>query len=148
MGKMAEAERSFQRSIQCDQMNPETYYFYADFLHKHQRNDEAIPLLQKTIQLSSANISARSLLMNIYADEYRWSELKNLAEETLKILPGDSNASYFLEISKNGKTKLQLAQEQAAKNPSPENFLNLSLIYYQENDFRSEERRVGKECRL
>jgi tetratricopeptide (TPR) repeat protein len=136
LGKSAEAEHNFQRSIQCDPMNPETYYYYANFLHKHQRNEEAIPLLQKTMQISSAHTQARSLLMNIYAEEYRWAELKFLCEETLKIFPGDLIAVSFLEASKNGKSKSEMALEQATRNPTPENYLNLSLISYQENDFR------------
>lgn len=135
IGKSGEAEKYFVNAIQYGPMNPEAHYYYAEFMSRHQRRKEAVTLLQKAIEISPAHIYSRSLLMNIYADECRWSELKNLAEETLKILPGNANAIYFLEMSRNGKTKLQMAREQAEKNPSPENQLNLSLICYQENDF-------------
>jgi len=135
VGMADEAEKNFMRGIQLGPMNPEAYYYYAEFLNRIQRRDEAFSLLQKAIEISPGHVYSRSLLMNIYADEYRWAELKKLAEETLKILPGDINAAYFLEMSKNGKTKLQLATENAEKKPSPENYLNLSLLFYQENDF-------------
>lgn len=135
MGLPDEAEKNFLRGIQLGPMNPEAYYYYAEFLNRIQRRDEAISLLQKAIEISPGHIYSRSLLMNIYADEYQWAELKKLAQETLKILPGDTNATYFLGMSENGKTKLQLAEENAEKAPSPENYLNLSLIFYQENNF-------------
>jgi len=136
-GKLNEAEQFFQQGISYGNMNPEAYYYYAEFLNRNKRIDEAIPLLKKGLEISPAHSYTRTLLMNIYSDRYQWKELKQLAEETLGILPGDSGAKYFLELSKNGKTKLQQAIDFTEKNPSPENYLNLSLEYYNEFDYES-----------
>lgn len=134
-GKPNEAELYFKKAVQYGPMNPEAYYYYAEFLNGKNRPEEAVSLLKKAIEISPAHTYARLLLMNIYTNEYRWKELEKLSEETLRILPDDINAKYFLAISKTGKTKLEMALELAQRDPSAENYLNLSLISYQENDF-------------
>lgn len=129
------AEQFFRQGISYGNMNPEAYYYYAEFLNRNKRSDEAIALLKKGLEISPAHSYTRTLLMSIYADKYQWKELRQLAEETLKILPGDAGAQYYLELGINGKTKLKQALELAEKNPSPENYLSLSLEYYNEFEY-------------
>lgn len=136
-GNSQEAERYFKKAIEYGPMNPESYYYYAEFLNSKKRSEEAILLLKKAIEISPGHTHVRLLLMNIYANEYKWNALRKLAEETLKILPQDRNANYFLEVSKTRKTKKEMAIELVEKSPTPDNYLNLSFISYQENDFRS-----------
>lgn len=73
--------------------------------------------------------------MAIYFDNSDFEKLKQLAEETLRIIPGDSQATYFLDASVGKKSKLEMAKEAASTNPSAENYLNLSLEYYNAGKF-------------
>lgn len=129
-GHPAEAEQHFKNAISYRPDVPEFYYFYGDFLHKNQRDAEAITLLNKALELSGAQISARYLLMEIYLNNADAGKLNALAHATLNVLPNDPKALYYLEAIKGKKTKLEVAEENAKSNLTAENYLNLSLEYY------------------
>ncbi len=131
----AEAEKYFLNAINYRSDSPETYYYYARFLHEQKRDAEAIQMLNKTLERSKAHTLGRYLLMAIYFDNSDFEKLKQLAEETLRIIPGDSQATYFLDASVGKKSKLEMAKEAASTNPSAENYLNLSLEYYNAGKF-------------
>lgn len=131
----AEAEMYFKNAISYRGDLPECYYYYAEFLQKQNRTDEAIPMLIKTLQLSQAHTLARYQLMAIYFDRGEFEKLDRLANETLKILPNDAQAKYYLQTKHERKSKLETAESLAKSNPSPENFLTLSLEYYNAGRF-------------
>jgi tetratricopeptide (TPR) repeat protein len=136
IGKTTEAEQHFKNAINYGQYQHETYYYYANFLNEHNRKAEAIDLLKKSIQISPQYMFSRYLLMSIYNDLGLWNDLNNLVKETLSIYPNDNTSLSYLNISKNKKSKIELAEETAAKNPKPENYLNLSLLYYQAGNYK------------
>jgi tetratricopeptide (TPR) repeat protein len=105
MNKPVEAERYFKNALRYNPNNPESYFYYARWLASQNRNEEAVPLLQKALQISSAHNFARSLLN--------------------KILAGPKEQKSFLEK----------AEEIAKASPTPENYLNLSLQYYHAKRF-------------
>lgn len=98
MGKKEEAEKYFKNGIQYSQNNPEHYYFYADWLRKQNRINEAILMLEKAVELSPGHTVSKNLL----------NELNSF----------------------QGKTTLEIAEERVNANPSPANYVNLSLEYY------------------
>lgn len=128
-GDKAAAEQYFKNALQYDPGNPESYYYYAEFLQKNGRSAEAAPLLEKCIEISPAHTWARYLIMTIYAQQGEWKKLQEAASATLAIMPGDATAQHYLELGKNSKPKLQVAEETAKSNPTPENYLTLSLEY-------------------
>ena len=65
-----------------------------------------------------------------------WKELAELARQTLRILPDDTTAKQYLEESKNKKTRIEKAEEIVKKEPTPENYLTLSLRYYREGMYK------------
>jgi tetratricopeptide (TPR) repeat protein len=134
-GHPQEAEQYFLNAISYRGDSPETYYYYASFLHDQKRDAEAVQMLQKTLERSQAHILGRDLLMAIYYDDSEFEKLKKLAEETLQVIPGDTQANYYLEAAKGKRSKLDLAIETAKQDPSPENYLNLSLAYYNAGKF-------------
>ena len=131
----AEAETYFKNAIKFRSDLPECYYYYAEFLQKQNRIDEAIPMLIKTLQLSQAHTLARYQLMAIYFDRGEFEKLDQLANETLKILPNDAQAKYYLQAKHERKSKLEMDESLAKTNPTPENFLSLSLDYYNAGRF-------------
>jgi tetratricopeptide (TPR) repeat protein len=105
MNQPVEAEKYFRNALQYGPNDPSSYFFYARWLRNQGRADEAIPLLKKAIQLSPGYDIAQNLLNEILAGR------------------------------KNTRSSLENAEEAAKGNPTPDNYLNLSLQYYNTGRF-------------
>jgi hypothetical protein len=95
-GNAKQAELYYLKAIILDPRWPDGYYWYADFLYKQKRYDEAARYAQKTLQLATAHLNARKLLLSIYLESGRLTELKALAEQTLRLAPGDKKIAAYL----------------------------------------------------
>jgi Tetratricopeptide repeat len=95
-GNTKQAELYYLKAIILDPRWPDGYYWYADFLYKQKRYDEAARYAQKTLQLATAHLNARKLLLSIYLESGRLTELKALAEQTLRLAPGDKKIAAYL----------------------------------------------------
>ncbi len=135
MGKPAEAEPYFINGINNAPNIPNPYFYYGRFLKKQNRIPEAVQNLKKAIGLSAAHLDARYLLMTIYYEQSDFEALTRLANETLQIVPDDQYASFCLNAAKTGKSKIELQLEKIAKEKKPEDYLELSLMYYNAGQF-------------
>ncbi len=131
-----EAEQWFLSAINVAGASQEPYYYYGRFLYEHKMPDKAIANLQTAISISPGDLKSRNLLMMIYAETGAWELLSNLAIETLKLVPGDANATQYLELSKNKKSIIPVSMEEVKKNPSPEAYLSLSVSFYNQGEFQ------------
>ena len=136
INKPLEAEESFKKGIQYGSTFNEPYYFYGKFLADQNRQHEAVPMLQKSIELSPGFIDARYTLMRVYNDMEKWDELRAIAEQTLTISKNDQTAINYINNSNTRKTKIDTYIQLTKTNPSPENFLSLSLLYYNKKMFK------------
>ncbi|MCW3105291.1 MAG: tetratricopeptide repeat protein [Bacteroidetes bacterium] len=137
-GDKVSAENYLKSAMQYGPGYPDTWYFYSRFLVNQGRYAEAIPMLTKVIELSPAHIGAHELLMKAYSDTGDWQKLRELAESTLQINPGNQNALSYLDASGNKAANAaapQVSEEEVKKSPSAEKYLNLSLAYYQSADY-------------
>lgn len=134
-GDRVAAESYFKNAIQFGNTFPDTWFFYGKFLFDQSRFAEAIPNLEKAIELAPAHVSARSALMNAYNQTQQWEKLKVLAENTLQVLPNNAEAIAYLQTSGNQNTSVTIAEEEVIKNPTPEKYLQLSLNYYKSGNF-------------
>jgi tetratricopeptide (TPR) repeat protein len=73
--------------------------------------------------------------MGFYFAEYQWDKMKNMAQRMLQRFPGNQYADYYLKASQNRKTKVDELQALVKTSPTPENFLNLSLEYYNAGNY-------------
>ena len=69
--------------------------------------------------------------MDLFYKTNDWESLQTLALETLIYLPNDSTCLKYIEASKNKKTKLEIAIETATEYPTAENYITLSIAYYE-----------------
>lgn len=129
--RKSEAEEYFKNAERFDSKNPEVHYFYGNFLVKQKRFAEALPKLQRAIELASAHINSRHTLMELYYETGDFAALRTLATETLTYFPDDVQAKQFLQIATTGKSKIAIQEEETYRNPSAAKFLDLSLNYYQ-----------------
>ncbi len=124
------AEQYFKQAVAIGTYLDQSYYYYGNFLFKQKRYDEAKQMLRSSISINSAYTDPRFALMELYSETEDWGNLENLAVETLKYLPNDPKCLAFIDAGKNKKSKLDVAIETAEKNPTAENYLSLSLYYY------------------
>ncbi|HEX8517528.1 MAG TPA: tetratricopeptide repeat protein [Bacteroidia bacterium] len=134
-GDKVTAENYFKNAVQYGPNYPDTWFFYGNFLNNQSRYMESIPMFEKAIALAPAHDGARSSLMKAYAETGEWDKLKRLAEQTLQVIPGNQEALNYLEVSKTRKGQLEIFAEEAMKSPTPEKYLDLSLLYYQKGDW-------------
>ena len=78
-------------------------------------------------------MDARRLLLNIYSSQNKKNEAIDLANDTMKIDPNDAAA---LQYAVSPQKRIELALKLARSNPTPENFLDLSLVYYNAGNFQ------------
>lgn len=109
LGNPQEAERNFLYARQLNSQNPEFYYFYADFLKKQKRYSEALQMTNIGLSLSPQHPSLNYMKRDLQTNpQYAASE----------------------------QDRIQMAEKQAKDTPTPENWLNLSLIYYNAGRFQ------------
>ena len=135
MGKKEEAEKYFKTGIQYGAKYPNSYYYYARFLNANGRKDEAITQLNTALEMTDSHLDCQYLLMDILYSQKRFEELKQLANQTIQIAPNDMKAQEYLKLS-NGNSQLEITKESAEAQKTPEQFLNLSLQYYQAGDYQ------------
>lgn len=100
MGNAVEADKYFKSGIVLNNMNPEAYYYYANFLINQNRLPEATSNVNTGLQISKQHIGLNDL------------------SEKIKIM------SLQLE------DQLLILEDQLSKNPTDIGYLNLSLRYY------------------
>lgn len=131
LGRHAEAESHFERAMMLEPRRYESYHYYGRWLHRQKRIQEAASKMQNAVNLNPAAIDARHLLMQIYSEQGNWEPLQALARETLQVVPADPTALRYLNSSRPGMTALERAEQTVKSSPTPENYLSLSLTYYQ-----------------
>jgi len=129
------AEQYFKKAIDIGMYIDEGYYYYGNFLFAQKRYDEAKQMLRNSIANNPAYTEPRFILLQLYSETEDWGNLEKLADETLKYLPNDAKCLAYIDAGKNKKTKLDIAIETATKDPTAENYINLSLYYYDAGKF-------------
>jgi len=99
----AEAEANFKYSLQLSDNNPETYYYYGLFLRQQKRIEEARMHAKKGLALSPEHLGLNTFINDL-----------------------NNNPLY----ATSGAERLTLIEQKAQNEPTPENYLNLSLEYY------------------
>jgi tetratricopeptide (TPR) repeat protein len=97
---------------------------------------ESIAAEKSAVERNPAYMDARYLLMQTYLEQGQWQPLNSLAQDTLKIVPGDPQAQNYLARSRDVQGEISTAERQAQTQPTPEGLLTLSLLYYQQGRYQ------------
>jgi tetratricopeptide (TPR) repeat protein len=128
LNQPADAERHFREAQQHDPRDPVTSYHYARWLQSIGRTDEAVTLARRAIELSSAHLDARHLLLDIFGHGRAWPAVQSLARDTLRLDPADSVAIAWLKRSEQRESAAPTSA--GAEAGTPEFWLELSLTEY------------------
>lgn len=131
LGDIAAAERHFNRALQLDANYQGGHLFYGRWLLEKSRAADAAPYLRRAAELSPADPQARYLLMSALSRTGQTEQLKQVAADTLKLVPGDPTATRYLE----GKGESAATAKTDAEK-TYEDWLNQSLRLYQTSDYR------------
>lgn len=103
MGNPAEADKNFLQAKSLNNQNPEFYYFYARFLRDQNRYTEALENVNTGLSWSPQHPGLNAMKNDLLTNpRYAASE----------------------------QDRIKGAENLAKETPTPENWLNLSLIYY------------------
>jgi len=128
LGENEHAVESFNRAVSLAPGNFESYIYFA-------RNyTEAKRLAEQAMSLNSTAYMARDIAMDTYQHLGLWTELENLANSTLAIVPNDSKSLQYLNAAKNKKVMV-ISQDTFAAVSVQDGLLNESLRLYNEGRF-------------
>jgi tetratricopeptide (TPR) repeat protein len=131
MNNDSEAEAHFRRAVGLAPNESLPYYYYARWLYSKQRISEAIGLLQRAIALNSGDPLPRYLLMQIYSQQADYARLAPLVERTATLYPDDPETLTYVNVVQGFQQRLAAAESVARTAPTPQNWLELSLLYHQ-----------------
>jgi len=97
LGDAATAEGHFLRSLALAPNYEGGLYFYAQWLVRQGRADEAVPHLRRALELSPAYALPRTVLMNLFYVQRADADLEQLARDTLAIFPDDPAAGAYVD---------------------------------------------------
>jgi uncharacterized protein (TIGR02996 family) len=132
VGNSAEAEAHFLRAIQLAPTDATSHFYFARWLSEHGRGLEATAHLEAAVRQNPDYISARYLLMQLYADSGDAADLEREAHETLGRFSSDSTAASWLARLPSVRSIPPARPAQApATAMTADAWLAQSLAYYQ-----------------
>ena len=137
MGNTKMAEYHFGKAIEYGYYAHKTHYYYSRYLMEHKRYKEAIEQLNLSLNAAPEYIFSMHELMKVYIALDDWDNLEEIAARSLALYPKDIYSNYCMEIAKGRMTKLDMARNLSKTNPSEDNFINLSLEYYNAEKYDS-----------
>jgi tetratricopeptide (TPR) repeat protein len=126
-----DAESEFRRAMGDGPSYSPAYSSYAEWLLDQSRIPEAFETASKAITLDPYDMAGRSALTDILAQAHEWAKLKQFATETLRLLPDDPDGQRSLQLAQTGLDQVPKAETVATKEPTVNNYLALSVAYYQ-----------------
>ncbi|WP_461452125.1 tetratricopeptide repeat protein [Mucilaginibacter sp.] len=129
-----DADADFKKAISLSPNTYDSYAFYARYLKSFNRDAEAIPMAQKALQINPYSVIALQVLMGAYNDLSQWDSLKQVAQQTLAILPNDTGAKNYLKAATQRQS---LTTNTIISKPlSAADYLNMSVAYYNQQNYQ------------
>jgi tetratricopeptide (TPR) repeat protein len=135
MGNQSQAEIHFRQAIEFAPQMPQPYLFYARWLDRWGRVDEALSILRRCIERQPAFLEARHLLLEVLQKGGRWMELAAAVQDTLRVLPTDAKALAYSKLREQLLDQVRGQEKLAKELQTPEAYLDLSLYQYQTGEF-------------
>jgi tetratricopeptide (TPR) repeat protein len=135
LGRDSEAERHFLRALSLAPNDAFSHYFYGRWLRSKGRSSESIAQLEAAVRVNPDSFDSRHLLMQTYLDQHEWGGLQRVAEDTLRLAPGDRAARQFLAAVQTRDQEIGEFEKKTRAAPTADGFIDLSLLYYQAHKY-------------
>jgi len=130
-GDIVRANYYYRVGAQLGANAPDPLCFYARFLIKQLRYDEAEPLLLRAIKVSPLYVTPRVELMRVYSMKGEYGKLERLAQQTLGIAPQNAEVMYYLDAANKRENELDIEEDKIKAAPTAEKYADFSLLNYQ-----------------
>ncbi|MBS1825581.1 MAG: tetratricopeptide repeat protein [Acidobacteria bacterium] len=130
LGRGPEAEVHFKNAIRWSPAQSMGYFYYARWLVEQKRLADAEPFLEVALKLNPNDFQARGLLQQVYAGQQKWSELRALVQETLRIAPAEPSALHYKMVLEASERASQAVAAKTTEAGTPEAFVELSLAHF------------------
>jgi protein O-mannosyl-transferase len=131
----ADAEKEFRNAISNGPSWSRGYSAYAEWLMAKTRPVEAQAMAKKALELDPYDNAARRTLMDVLAQDHQWNQLKQFADSTLQLEPGDPDGQRSLEVAQSGIDQIDKAAHTAKYEPTVNNYLALSVQYFNTHQY-------------
>jgi len=131
LGRKTEAESEFKRATTDGLSYSPAWSAYGQWLLDENRIDDAFAKATQAVALDSYDLTGRRVLMEIMGQKHQWEMLKQFAEETLRLFPNDPDGARSELVAQTGIDSLNKAASTALAKPTVDNFLKLSVLYYE-----------------
>ncbi|HEX4273732.1 MAG TPA: tetratricopeptide repeat protein [Bryobacteraceae bacterium] len=131
LSQLKEAEVQFRQATADGPAWSPAYSSYGEWLQTQSRSHEASQMAEKAVALDPYDLTARRVLMDVAADAHLWTKLNELAIETLRLFPDNPDGQRSQLVAQTGLEQIGRAETQAKTKPSVDNYLNLSVLYFQ-----------------
>jgi tetratricopeptide (TPR) repeat protein len=148
LGDNRNAEAHFARAISLAPADAQTHFYYGRWLAAKGRNEEAIEQVRMAVAQNPAWLDPSYLLMQLYANAQSWAALNALASQVLGIAPADPTALDYIRRAQAGKDEVAVAEDTARAHPTPETWLQLSLLYYRAGRYAESLAAAGQSAKL
>lgn len=148
IGDLESADKNFKKAMSLSDSNHKTKYFYGRYLFQNEKFKDALDYFIQANNLVPHYLETHEYILISYHKLKDWKNMQTFTKEVLVKWPEDSTAKKYLDIAMNKKSILTVMEEEVASAPSPEKYLNLSLQYFNENNYEDCIRAAGKALEL
>jgi len=141
------AEREYQRALELDPNNTNARHWYALFLDRMGRFEDAIAQYKRALDLDPLNLTFNTSLAGVYADEGQYDRALDQFKKTIEIDPNYASAHDNLSRLYREQSKYELWLEEwkkaATLDPDPDElsiYEEVALVYAK-SGFRSAQSR-------
>ena len=131
LGRKGEAESEFRRATKDGLSYSPAWSVYGQWLLNENRIDDAFAKATQAVALDSYDLTGRRVLMEVMGQKHQWEMLKQFAEETLRLFPNDPDGTRSELVAQTGIDNLNKAASTAVAQPTVDNYLKLSVLYYE-----------------
>jgi len=131
----ADAGKQLQDAMRLDPSYAPAYASYARWLLDRGRLHEAMAMARKAVELDPSNLPGFQAIADTYLAQPDWKDAIPAAEQVLRIDPDSRDGQRALEVAQAGLAARTTAETAAASQPSVDNYLALSAVYYQEKRY-------------
>ena len=131
----ADAGRQFQDAIRMDPSYAPAHAAYARWLLDRGRLDEAMKMARKAVELDPSSLVGLLAIADTYIAQPDWKDAIDAAQKVLRVDPDNADGARSLQVAEAGLSARSSAETAATKQPSVDNYLALSVIYFQEKRY-------------
>jgi protein O-mannosyl-transferase len=126
-----DAETNFRQAIADAPAYSPAYSAFGRWLTAQERLAEGLDMATRAVKLDPYDVIGRRTMLEVLAQQHNWLDLKQVATEALALYPDDEGMKASIQVADTGINSVIVAKAAAAKEPTVNHLLALSVHYYE-----------------